>query len=59
MSENSTPRRDEFLAQGGDWSDIVAESAERGDETVVVNFGPSHPSTHGVMRLIMELDGET
>ncbi len=54
--ENS---RGEFLAQGGDWQEIVTESAERGDETVVINFGPSHPSTHGVMRLIMELDGET
>ncbi|MDN6657870.1 MAG: NADH dehydrogenase subunit D, partial [Acidipropionibacterium jensenii] len=50
MSENSTPRRDEFLAQGGDWSDIVAESAERGDETVVDNFGPAHPTPHRGMR---------
>ncbi|QCV94365.1 NADH-quinone oxidoreductase subunit D [Acidipropionibacterium acidipropionici] len=49
----------EYLAQGGDWEDVVADTAERGDETVVINFGPSHPSTHGVMRLIMELDGET
>nr|WP_130866849.1 NADH-quinone oxidoreductase subunit D [Acidipropionibacterium timonense] len=49
----------EYLTQGGDWDQIVAEAAERGDETVVINFGPSHPSTHGVMRLILELDGET
>ena len=45
MSENH-----EYLSQGGDWAQIVDEAAERGDETVVVNFGPSHPSTHGVMR---------
>ncbi|NHB84143.1 hypothetical protein G7085_04550 [Tessaracoccus sp. HDW20] len=30
-----------YLAQGGDWEDIAAEQAERGDETIVVNMGPS------------------
>ncbi|MEO8619256.1 MAG: NADH-quinone oxidoreductase subunit D, partial [Sphingomicrobium sp.] len=32
-----------------------------GDETVsnyTINFGPQHPAAHGVLRLIMELDGE-
>jgi NADH-quinone oxidoreductase subunit D len=29
------------------------------DETMIINFGPQHPSTHGVLRLMMELDGET
>ena len=28
-------------------------------DTVVVNMGPQHPSTHGVLRIILELDGET
>src|SRR5512145_459625 len=27
-------------------------------ETMVVNMGPSHPSTHGVLRLVLTLDGE-
>jgi len=28
------------------------------DETMVINMGPQHPSTHGVLRLVLELDGE-
>jgi len=28
-------------------------------ETMTINMGPSHPSTHGVLRLVLELDGET
>lgn len=31
---------------------------EFSDETMIINMGPQHPSTHGVLRLMMELDGE-
>ncbi len=43
---------------GGDWSEIHG-SAEGSKERVVVNMGPQHPSTHGVLRMILELEGET
>jgi NADH-quinone oxidoreductase subunit D len=48
-----------YTAMGGDWTDIASEQAERGDETLVINMGPQHPSTHGVLRLMVECDGET
>ncbi|HHH20045.1 MAG TPA: NADH dehydrogenase (quinone) subunit D [Campylobacterales bacterium] len=31
---------------------------ERDDNTMVINFGPQHPSAHGQLRLMLELDGE-
>src|SRR5271155_1336230 len=45
---------------GQDWNQIV-EAARKGEpgERIVVNMGPQHPSTHGVLRLILEIDGET
>lgn len=36
---------------------LVSERALQGD-TVLLNMGPQHPSTHGVLRLLLELDGE-
>ncbi len=36
----------------------LAMESSAGGERMIVNMGPSHPSTHGVLRLILELDGE-
>ena len=32
---------------------------EFGDHKMIINMGPSHPSTHGVLRLMLEMEGET
>ncbi len=49
-----------FTVTGQDWDSITQGlSDEVADERVVVNMGPQHPSTHGVLRLILELEGET
>jgi NADH-quinone oxidoreductase subunit D len=47
------------LAEGVtlDSSDIDVEVSE--DETMIINMGPQHPSTHGVLRVMLELEGET
>jgi NADH-quinone oxidoreductase subunit D len=45
--------------------DVVANSARNRrneparDQTMIINMGPQHPSTHGVLRLVIEVDGET
>ncbi len=38
-------------------ADLSVEPTE--DETMIINMGPQHPSTHGVLRLMLELQGET
>ena len=49
-------------------ADVVRESVTHhkphgsdpvSDQTMILNMGPQHPSTHGVLRLVVELDGET
>ncbi|HEU0131036.1 MAG TPA: NADH-quinone oxidoreductase subunit D [Mycobacteriales bacterium] len=44
---------------GRDWDDVVAASEDASEDRITVNMGPQHPSTHGVLRLVLELEGET
>src|SRR3979490_2369686 len=48
------------IVGGQDWEQVGAAAAEaEPGERIVVNMGPQHPSTHGVLRLILEIEGET
>src|ERR1700749_2580127 len=47
-----------YTVTGGDW-DAVIGGDPIGEERIVLNMGPQHPSTHGVLRLVLELEGET
>ena len=57
----------EFLLESGavlrlseaDAARLSEASAGTEDETMIINMGPQHPSTHGVLRLMLELQGET
>jgi len=45
-----------YTVTGGDWDTLLDEEH---DARIVINMGPQHPSTHGVLRLVLELEGET
>lgn len=44
-------------AEAAALAEIQTEAPE--DQTMIINMGPQHPSTHGVLRLMLELQGET
>jgi NADH-quinone oxidoreductase subunit D len=54
--ERQTTEGTVYTVTGGDWDTIVNDDH---DERIVINMGPQHPSTHGVLRLVLELEGET
>ena len=48
--------RHEYTVVGGEWQELP-DAVD--DDLMVINMGPQHPSTHGVLRLVLTLDGET
>ncbi|MCU1643760.1 MAG: nuoD [Nocardia sp.] len=61
QSHPEPPKRPErtITVGGNDWDEISAALDGAAEERIVVNMGPQHPSTHGVLRLILEIEGET
>ncbi|HEY7050106.1 MAG TPA: NADH-quinone oxidoreductase subunit D [Jatrophihabitantaceae bacterium] len=64
MSDVYSPSRETtegrvYNLTGGDWDAVLGGGDPIHEERVVLNMGPQHPSTHGVLRLVLELEGET
>jgi NADH-quinone oxidoreductase subunit D len=47
-----------WMVRGGGVDIAVAPSRELRTEEMLLNIGPQHPSTHGVLRVVLDLDGE-
>jgi NADH-quinone oxidoreductase subunit D len=47
--------RHEYTVAAGEWQDLPDAVS---DDLMVINMGPQHPSTHGVLRMVLTLDGE-
>ena len=64
MSDAYAPSRETtegrvYNLSGGDWDLVMGGIDPITEERLVLNMGPQHPSTHGVLRLVLEIEGET
>jgi NADH-quinone oxidoreductase subunit D len=57
-ARNTTEGKVYNVAGGGDWDDVFGSDPLH-EERLVINMGPQHPSTHGVLRLVLEIEGES
>jgi NADH-quinone oxidoreductase subunit D len=65
MAPRSSANAEELLRELGatlrmsetDAAELISEGPSE-DQTMIINMGPQHPSTHGVLRLMLELEGE-
>src|SRR6184192_264388 len=49
---------DQWMVRGGGMDLVAQQQGELHTEEMTLNIGPQHPSTHGVLRVVLELDGE-
>jgi NADH-quinone oxidoreductase subunit D len=64
VSDSYAPSRETtegrvYNLSGGDWESVLSNLGEVRQDRLVLNMGPQHPSTHGVLRLVVELEGES
>src|SRR5689334_15614861 len=60
-TEAKSPRRVEVSVGGAREGQELGHPRDPGDEAIsnyTINFGPQHPAAHGVLRMVMEMDGE-
>ena len=59
MKENDPDIPKSKILEALESSDLSIEFDDALENEMVLNMGPQHPATHGVLRLLLSLDGET